>query len=117
MSAQPTTVNELVDGPMPNLSYLDQCPTRRDFAKAIADQIVADAMPDRATVDEDGYSHARRNAVALMHGALYIASRVGDNYPGQDLDNMVVFERWSLGKFGLRTLQQMRAVQLGVRAA
>lgn len=104
--------------PMPDLSYRDQCPTRYDFAAAIAAQIVDDALPDRAAADDDaGYSHARRNGLALMHGALHIASQVSDNYPGQDISHMVVFERWCRSKYGLRQLQRMRATQLGVHPA
>lgn len=110
----------LAEGPMPDLSYRDQCPTRHDFAEALAEQIVNDAIPDWTEFGDDGYSHpaylrARRNAMALMAGALHIASQVHDNYPGQDLGSMVVFERWLSGHTGLRVLQRMRAHQLGVR--
>lgn len=109
--------DELVAGSMPDLSYLDQCPTRRDFAAALAQQIVDDAMPDWQEFGDDAWSHpaykrARRNAIALMHGALSIAEQVHDNSPGQDLDRMVVFNRWLAGYTGLRTLQRMRAAQV-----
>lgn len=120
MTAQPATVDQLVDGPgMPDLSFREQCPTRADFARALADQIVDDAMPDHHEYGEDywtepAYRAARRNATALMQGALHIASQVHDNYPGQDLDSMVVFTRWIQGRSGLRALQMMRARQLDV---
>lgn len=104
------------DRPMPDLSYLDQCPRRRDFAEALARQIVDDAMPERPLncQTDPAYQRARGNALALIHGALHVAGNVHDNYPGQDINSMVVFNRWVDAKFGLRQLQMMRAAQMGV---